>query len=102
MSCGVGRRGGYDLALLWLWCRPAALIRPLAWDPPYAVSVALKRQKDNNNNKKEREKENPVKNSVLLLLRHFFFKITLLSGALILISSQSRIRKLEKSVMFIF
>ena len=27
-----------DLALLWLWCRPAAtaLIQPLAWDPPYA------------------------------------------------------------------
>ena len=27
-----------DLALLWLWCRPAAtaLIGPLAWEPPYA------------------------------------------------------------------
>ena len=21
--CGVGRRGGLDLALLWLWCKPA-------------------------------------------------------------------------------
>ena len=33
-----------DLALLWLWCRPAAtaLLRPLAWEPPYAA--ALKRQ----------------------------------------------------------
>ena len=31
MSCGVGRRRGSDLALLWLWHRSAALalIRPL-------------------------------------------------------------------------
>ena len=45
MSCGVGRRGGLDLALLWLWCRPAAAvpIRPLAWNPPYAAGAALKR-----------------------------------------------------------
>ena len=44
MSCGVGRRGGSDLALLWLWCRPEAiaLIRPLAWEPPYAEGAALK------------------------------------------------------------
>jgi len=36
-----------DLALLSLWCRPTAVapIRPLAWEPPYAVGVALKRQK---------------------------------------------------------
>ena len=36
-----------DLALLWLWCRLAAtsLIRPLAWELPYAASAALKRQK---------------------------------------------------------
>ena len=36
-----------DLALLWLWCRPVviALIRPLAWEPPYAVGVALKKKK---------------------------------------------------------
>ena len=50
MSCGVGHRLGLDLALLWLWCRPAAtaLIRRLAWEPPYAESAVLemaKRQK---------------------------------------------------------
>ena len=47
MSCGVGRRHSSDLALLWLWHRPVAtaVIRPLAWEPPYAVGVALKRQK---------------------------------------------------------
>ena len=44
MSCGVGCRRVSDPALLWLWCRPVAtaLIRPLAWEPPYTVSVALK------------------------------------------------------------
>ena len=37
-----------DLALLWLWCRPAAAApsRPLAWELPYAPRVALKRQKN--------------------------------------------------------
>ena len=35
-----------DLPLLWLWCRPTAtaLILPLAWEPPYAMDVALKTQ----------------------------------------------------------
>ena len=35
-----------DWALLWLWCRPAATapIGPLAWEPSYAMGVALKRQ----------------------------------------------------------
>ena len=47
VSCGVGRRCRSDPELLWLWCRPAAvdLIRPLAWEPPYTVGVALKRPK---------------------------------------------------------
>ena len=33
--------------LLWLWCRlgVVAPIEPLAWEPPYAASVALKKQK---------------------------------------------------------
>jgi len=46
MSCGVGRRCGLDPQLLWLWCRleATALIRPLAWEPPCATDVALKRQ----------------------------------------------------------
>ena len=47
MSCGVGCRHGLDLALLWLWRRPAAIvpIRPLAWELPYATGAALKRTK---------------------------------------------------------
>ena len=48
MSCGVGCGRGSDLALLWLWCRPAVVapIGPLAWEPPYAAGASLKRQKD--------------------------------------------------------
>ena len=36
-----------DLALLWLWLRLAAtaLIGPLDWEPPYAVGVALEKDK---------------------------------------------------------
>ena len=47
MSCGEGHRQGG----IWRCCDcgvgPAAtaLILPLAWEPPYASSVALKRQK---------------------------------------------------------
>ena len=47
MGCGVDHRQGSDPELLWLWHRPVATapISPLAGDPPYAASVALKRQK---------------------------------------------------------
>ena len=47
MSCSVGHRCNMDLALLWLWCRPAtaALIQPLAREFPYAVGRALKKKK---------------------------------------------------------
>ena len=36
-----------DPAWLWLWCRPAAaaLIQPLAWEPPYAIGLTLKKEK---------------------------------------------------------
>ena len=46
MSCSVGHRRGLDSVLLWFWRRPAATasIRPLAWEPPYAVGAALKGQ----------------------------------------------------------
>ena len=50
VNCGVGRRHGWDSTLLWLWRRLVAtvLIRPLAWEPPYAAGEAqemAKRQK---------------------------------------------------------
>ena len=39
MNCGVGCRRDLDPELLWLWHRlaAAALIRPLAWELPYAA-----------------------------------------------------------------
>ena len=45
VSC-VGLGGSSDPTLLWLWCRPeaTALIWPLAWETPYAMGEALKRQ----------------------------------------------------------
>ena len=45
VSCGVGRRQGSDLMLLWLRRRMVAVapIRPLAWERPYAAGVAIKK-----------------------------------------------------------
>ena len=59
-------RHGSDLALLRLWCRPAATapIQLLAWEPPYAVGAALKRQK-------RREKEKPFVNNPFTFFNSF-------------------------------
>ena len=47
-----------DLVLLWLWHRPAAiaLIRPLAWESPYASGAALKKRQKNNNQQEQQQK----------------------------------------------
>jgi len=60
MSCGVGRRHGSDLVLLWLWRRLAAAapIRPLAWQHPYALGVALKSKKKTKNKKPKQTNKN--------------------------------------------
>ena len=65
MSCGVGHRYGLDLALPWLWHSLAALapIRPLAWEPPHARGVALKKKK----------KKKKKKLFLCNLFRNFFF-----------------------------
>ena len=54
MSCGVGHRRSSDPSLLWLLCWPAATapIRPLAWEPPYAMGAALEKAKKDKTNKK--------------------------------------------------
>ena len=46
VSCSVGHRHGSDLAWLWLWCKPAAaaLLHPLAWEPPCVTGSALKKK----------------------------------------------------------
>jgi len=55
MSCGVARRHGPDPALLWLWCRLAAVapIRPLPWELTYAEGTALKRKKKREDKKRK-------------------------------------------------
>ena len=58
MSCGVGYRHSLYPLLLWLWCRLEAVAPtgPLAFEPPYAADVALKRQKTKKKKKKESQK----------------------------------------------
>ena len=84
MSCGVGCRYGSDLALLCLWCRLAAvaLIRPLAWEPSYAVDAALKRQKDKKKKKNSEETNQHcmvlTKPQTLFTFRQFLTNVLLL------------------------
>ena len=58
-ECSVGCRHDSDPMLLWLQHRPAAtaLIRPLAWDPPYAVGAALEKARRLKKKKEEEEEE---------------------------------------------
>ena len=62
MSFGAGYRHGSDRALLWLWHRPVAtaLIRPLAWEPPYAAEAAQEKAKRQKKKKKKKRKINLV------------------------------------------
>ena len=57
VSYGVDCRHDSDPALLWLWHGSAAVapIQPLAWEPTYATSAALKRQKTKKKKKRERK-----------------------------------------------
>ena len=62
VSCG--HRFGSDPVLLWLWHRPAAttaLIRPLVWEPLYALVTALKRPKKKKKKKKKTQKKKKKK-----------------------------------------
>ena len=66
MSYDVGHRHSSDLAWLWLWCRPAVvvLIRPLAWEPPYAMVQPKKDKRPKK--KKKKKKMSSVTKSVTL------------------------------------
>ena len=74
VSCGIGRSCGSDPALLWLWCRPAAAapIQSLAWEPPFAASVAPKKQKT----KKE------LSNNLLFIFIYMYCSLTIISWML--------------------
>ena len=89
MSCGVGCRRGWDLALLWLWHRLAATaltasspIRPLALEPPYAAGVAQEMAKRQNKTKQNKKNKNNCLFQILpvivmsgLLVHQEIFKI---------------------------
>ena len=55
MNCGVDYRCGSDPTLLWLWWKPVAtdLIRPPAWEPPYAMGATLEKGKKEKRQKKK-------------------------------------------------
>ena len=67
MSCGVARRCSSDPALLWLWCRLAAtaLIRSLAWEPPYAAGAALEKAK------RQKQQQQKLQNMYVVSLLKF-------------------------------
>ena len=45
MSCSIGCMCGLDLVWLWRRLAAAAPVQPLAWEPPYATGMALKKEK---------------------------------------------------------
>ena len=53
MNCGIGCRLGSDAALLWLWCRPAAvaLIRPPSLGTSICRECRPKKEKKKKENK---------------------------------------------------
>ena len=58
MSCAVGCRLGSDPA--WLWLEATAPIGPLALEPPYAASAALKAKKKKKSIFKVKSRPNTV------------------------------------------
>ena len=57
VSCGVGHKFGSYPTLLWLWHRPASIapIRPLAWEPPYAMESGPRKGKKTNKTKQNKK-----------------------------------------------
>ena len=60
MSCGVGCRSSSDPALLWREPAATSLIRPLAWEPPYAMWSGPRKGK--NTKKKNKKTRGRLKN----------------------------------------
>ena len=73
MSCGVGRKHGLDLVWLWLWRRLAATapIRPLAWEPPYAVGLALEKDKKKKRKKRKKKTTGKMDKMKIVILSYF-------------------------------
>ena len=56
--CSSQMRFGSGVAVAWLRPVATALIQSIAWEPPYATSVALKRQKEKEKRKETKEINN--------------------------------------------
>ena len=88
MSCGLRHRRSSDPALLWLWCRPAAVapIRPLAWEPPYVSGAAPKSKKtQKTKNQKQTNKQKKTQPLAITQLSYFtdiYFTLKYLSKIL--------------------
>ena len=59
---------------MWLWHRLAAtaLIRPLAWGPPHAVGVTLKRQDKKKKKEEEEESFRALKNLMIFNFQYCY------------------------------
>ena len=77
MSCGVGLRHGSDPELLCLWCRPVAiaLIRPLAWEPSYAVGAALEKAKRHTKNRNEKGEVTTDITEIQRIIRDYYMQL---------------------------
>ena len=93
MSSGVGHRHSSDL---WLLCVAIALIWPLAWEPPYAMSVALKRQK------KKRKRKGVTETVIAALI--YRIGIMDMQGIMLItcVISKTHHNKPEKKLLFLF
>ena len=60
MSSGVGQRYGSDPRLLWRRLMATAPIRTLAWEPPYAMGVALEETKRNKTKLEANDKDTTI------------------------------------------
>ena len=76
MSCGVGCRLGSDPILLWPRPAAAAPIQPLAWEPPYAKDMSLKKKKERERERNsKREGINNGNNALLTMFFHSLLPI---------------------------
>ena len=71
-------RRGSDPALLWLWRRlvATALIRPLAWEPPYAAGAALEKAERQKKKKRKRKTKQTITIIPELSSNHFLISNT--------------------------